>query len=116
MVGRTVSGAHYGVRDWLLQRVSAVIMLLYSLFMLVFLLLHQPLKFSDWQVLFASPVMRLCTLLFALSLYAHAWIGVRDILMDYVRTTWVRLSLQVFCILALVSYSMWTMTLLWALQ
>lgn len=113
MVSRTVSGAHYGVRDWLLQRVSAVIMLLYSLFMLVYLLTHQPLQFTEWRGLFTMPAMRLFTLLFALSLYAHAWIGMRDILMDYVHATWLRLSLHIVCILALLSYGIWTAAILW---
>ena len=82
MVERIVSGAHYGLRDWLLQRVTAVVMALYSLFLAAFLLTHQPLQFADWSGLFLNHWMRLASLLFLLSLYLHAWVGVRDILMD----------------------------------
>ena len=112
MVSRTVSGARYGVRDWLVQRVSALYMALYTLFMLA-LLLNQPLSFSRWQDLFQSSPMRYATLLFALSLFWHAWIGVRDICMDYLRNTGIRLLAEALSILALVAYSGWTIHILW---
>lgn len=115
MVKRASTGAHYGVRDWLLQRFSAVFMLLYSLFLLGYLAWQQPLNYSVWQGLFQQTSMRFFTLLFALSLFAHAWVGVRDVLMDYVHATWLRLSLQVITIAVLLLYSMWTVTILWSL-
>jgi succinate dehydrogenase / fumarate reductase membrane anchor subunit len=116
MVRRVVSGAHYGVRDWLVQRFSAVIMLAYSLMLIVYVLLHQPMQYAAWHALYSYPSMHYFTLLFALSLYLHAWVGVRDILMDYVRVTWIRLSLQVATIVALVLYSMWIVTILWSVK
>ena len=116
MVRRAVSGAHYGVRDWLVQRFSAVAMLVYTLALIVYVLMHQPLNYETWQGLFKHAVMRFFTLLFALSLFVHAWVGVRDVLMDYVRSTWVRLSLQVATIAALLLYTMWTVSLLWGVQ
>lgn len=113
MVKRVNTGAHYGVRDWLAQRFSAVFMLLYSVFLLSYLALHRPLNYNVWHELFQHTSMRFFTLLFALSLFVHAWVGVRDVLMDYVRATWLRLSLQVATIAVLLLYSMWTVALLW---
>lgn len=114
MVKRVNTGAHYGVRDWLAQRFSAVLMLLYILFLLVYLILHQPMNYASWRGLFQQEGMRFFTLLFAFSLLLHAWIGVRDVLMDYVRATWLRLSLQVATIAALLIYSMWAISILWS--
>lgn len=116
MVKRVNTGAHYGVRDWLAQRFSAVLMLLYTLFLLVYLIMHQPMNYAIWHGLFQQEGMRFFTLLFAFSLFVHAWVGVRDVLMDYVRATWLRLSLQVATIAALLLYSMWTVFLLWRVQ
>ena len=113
MVRRVNTGAHYGVRDWLVQRFSAVFMVLYSVFLLSYVALHQPLNYTQWYGLFQQQAMRIFTLLFALSLFLHAWVGVRDVLMDYVRATWLRLSLQVATIAALLVYSMWVVSLLW---
>ena len=116
MVRRAVSGAHYGVRDWLVQRLSAVVMLVYTFALIAYVLMHQPLNYETWHGLFQYEVTRFFTLLFALSLFVHAWVGVRDVLMDYVRSTWVRLSLQVATIAALLLYTMWTVSLLWSVQ
>lgn len=116
MVDRIVSGAHYGLRDWLMQRVTAAVMALYSVFMVVFLLTHQPLQFADWSDLFHSQWMRLSSLLFLLSLYLHAWVGVRDILMDYVHHTALRLTAEVLVIFALVGCTAWSVQILWGLQ
>ena len=116
MVSRVVSGAHYGLRDWLVQRFSAVIMLAYSVTLIAYVVMHQPLHYAMWHALFSHASMRYFTLLFALSLYLHAWVGVRDILMDYVRLTWIRLSLQVATIVVLVLYAMWIVTILWSVK
>lgn len=114
MVGRSVSGARYGVRDWLLQRISAVYMTVYTL-MLLALIVRQPLDYANWRGLFESAPMRYATLLFALSLYLHAWVGVRDIFMDYLKPTWLRLAAEAASILALVLYAAWTVSILWSL-
>jgi succinate dehydrogenase / fumarate reductase membrane anchor subunit len=114
MVNRIVSGAHYGLRDWLAQRVTAVVMAGYTLFIVGFVLLHHPLGFVDWKSLFQHNWVRLFSLLFWFSLLIHAWVGVRDILMDYIHPTGLRLSLQVLAILALVAYGAWAVQILWS--
>jgi len=115
MVKRIVSGAHYGLKDWLVQRVTAVVMALYTLFMGGFLL-ARPLSFDAWQGLFHSLPVRLASLLFLFSLFLHAWVGMRNIFMDYVRPTVLRLGLHVVVILALVAYAAWTLQILWSVQ
>lgn len=108
-----VSGAHYGLRDWLMQRITAVIMAVFSVFLAGFLLLHTQLQFGDWKQLFSLDSMRYFTLLFFLSLFLHAWVGIRDILMDYIHSTMVRLALHSTVIVALVIYFMWAVQILW---
>lgn len=88
-------------------------MLLYSLLLLGYIITHQPLNYAIWHALFQQEWMRFLTLLFALSLFVHAWVGVRDVLMDYVRATWIRLALQMLTIAGLLLYAMWTVSLLW---
>ena len=113
-MSRAVSGAHYGLRDWLAQRITAVVMAAYTVFIVGFLLLHHPLQFADWRGLFRHDWVRLFSMLFWFSLLLHAWVGVRDILMDYVRPTGIRLALQVLAILALVAYGAWAAQILWS--
>ena len=113
MVRRIVVGAHYGLRDWLAQRITGLIMAVYSVIVAVVLLSGQPITYAVWSDLFAQGWMRVATLLFAASLAWHAWVGVRDILMDYVKPTGVRLTLQVIVLLVIAAYVAWTIQILW---
>jgi succinate dehydrogenase / fumarate reductase membrane anchor subunit len=113
MVNRVVTGAHYGLRDWLAQRVTAAIMAVYTLAIFVVLIRNTPLRFEFWKNLFAQGWMRVATLLFAVSLAWHAWVGMRDILMDYVKPAGLRLALEVLTLLVVAAYLGWTIQILW---
>ena len=113
MVERVVTGAHYGLRDWLAQRITAVIMAVYTVILLVVLVGGMPITYPVWKDLFAQGWMRVATLLFAASLAWHAWVGMRDILMDYVKPVGARLALQVAVLLAIAGYLGWTVQILW---
>ena len=115
MLDRIVTGAHYGLRDWLLQRVTAVLMVLYSIFMAGWLLLQPHLGYDAWTVLFSSNVMRSFSLLFLLAVFSHAWVGVRDVVMDYVKPASVRLVIYVLVIVALLLYTIWSVQILWGM-
>ncbi len=113
MVNRVVVGAHYGLRDWLIQRVTAVMMVAGSLLLAGFLLLHPHPGYDGWTALFAGGPVRSFALLFLLGLYYHAWIGVRDIVMDYIKPAWIRLLIHVLVILTLIVYVIWSVQILW---
>jgi len=113
MVNRVVTGAHYGLRDWLIQRITAVVMAAYCLVLSSYLLLAVHPDYDFWTALFSSEVVRTFTLLFLISLFYHAWIGVRDIVMDYVKPAGVRLVIHVLVILALLLYTIWSVQILW---
>ncbi|HEX7454824.1 MAG TPA: succinate dehydrogenase, hydrophobic membrane anchor protein [Gallionella sp.] len=115
MLNRIVVGAHYGLRDWLIQRVTAVVMAAGSLLMAAFLLLHPHPGYDGWTGLFSSQPVRAFALLFLLSLFYHAWIGVRDIVMDYVKPAGVRLVIHVLVILTLLLYAIWSVQILWGM-
>ncbi len=113
MVNRVIVGAHYGTRDWLAQRVTAAIMAVYIVVLLAVVASRAPFTYETWKALFAQGWMRVTTLLFALSLAWHAWVGVRDILMDYVKHDGLRLALQVLTVLLVACYASWTIEILW---
>jgi len=110
---RVVVGAHYGWRDWLVQRVTAVMMVAYTLLILGLLLWFGGLDFASWKAAFGSESFRIATFVFMVALLWHAWVGVRNILMDYVKPMAVRLALQVLVIGVLVGYAGWTIQVLW---
>ena len=115
VVNRIVTGAHYGLRDWLMQRVSAVVMALYALYICGWLLWNTPSGYAAWTALFSGDVMRSFTLLTLLAVFFHAWVGVRDIVMDYVKPAGVRLVLHVLVILTLMLYAIWSVQILWGI-
>jgi len=102
-----------GLRDWLVQRVSAVILAAYILFLIGFILLNAPLQFNDWQNLFANSWMRIFSILALLSLVMHAWVGMWTIATDYLKITWMRLIFQVAMIVALFAYLAWGVAILY---
>ena len=112
---RIVVGAHYGMRDWLSQRVTAVLMALFTVVLLVQVLLPGPLGYDRWAGIFAAQWIKVLTFVVIVSLSWHAWVGVRDIWMDYVKPVGVRLALQVFSIVWLVGCAGWAVKVLWRL-
>jgi succinate dehydrogenase / fumarate reductase membrane anchor subunit len=115
MKARIVVGAHYGLKDWIAQRVTAVVMALYTLILGIAILAGGAETQESWRALIGNGFFRFVTPLFVLSLIYHAWIGVRDIWMDYVKCTAVRLTLHVVTILVLVGYAVWAVQIIWRL-
>ncbi|MGD9773626.1 succinate dehydrogenase, hydrophobic membrane anchor protein [Diaphorobacter sp.] len=113
---RTVVGAHYGVRDWLAQRVTAVLMALFTLAVLAQVIFSKgPVSYDLWAGIFAAQWMKLLTFAIIVALIWHVWVGVRDIWMDYVKAAGLRLVLQVFTIVWLVACAGWGFQVLWRL-
>ena len=110
---RIVTGAHYGLRDWLAQRITAAIMAVYSVIALVVVLSGTPITYTVWKDLFSQGWMRVATLLFAACLAWHAWVGMRNICMDYIKPEGLRLSLQVGILIVIASYLGWAIQILW---
>jgi succinate dehydrogenase / fumarate reductase, membrane anchor subunit len=112
---RTVVGAHYGLRDWLAQRITAVLMALFTIALLVQVLMPGALGYDRWAAIFSTQWMKLLTFVTILSLAYHVWVGMRDIWMDYIKPVGVRLALQVFTIVWLLGCAGWAIQVLWRL-
>ena len=111
---RLVVGAHYGVRDWLAQRVTAVVMVIFTVILLVSFLTGQNFTYEGWAGLFARQWFKLFTLVTFFGLFYHVWVGVRDIWMDYVKPVGIRLTLQIATVLWLLACAAWTVQILWS--
>lgn len=113
---RIVVGAHYGLRDWLSQRVTAVLMALFTLVVLAQVIFSRgPIGYDKWAGIFATQWMKVLTFVVILSLLYHVWVGMRDVWMDYVKPVSARLVLQVFTIVWLVGCAGWAIQVLWRL-
>lgn len=111
---RTVVGAHYGTRDWLAQRVTAVLMAVFTLVILARLLVTSgPVGYDKWAGLFAGQGMKMLTFATIVGLLYHVWVGMRDVLMDYVKPVGIRLVLQIFVIVYLLGCAGWAVQVLW---
>lgn len=113
MVKSVLGVNHQGLRDWLVQRVTAIIMAIFSVVMFVFFATHSDLAFYDWHGLFAQWWMKIVTILFVISVLYHAWIGMWTVYTDYVKPYWVRLLLEIITLLALVSFFFAALLILW---
>ncbi|QJR14893.1 succinate dehydrogenase, hydrophobic membrane anchor protein [Usitatibacter palustris] len=99
--------------DWFLQRATGAVMAIYTPIVVVCVLMHRPGTFADWKALFASAPMRVATLVFMIALLYHAWVGMRDIILDYVKPAGVRGFLKFAIAIALVAYLAWSVAILW---
>lgn len=112
---RLVVGAQYGLRDWLSQRATAVVLALFTLLLLLQVIFGGPLGYDSWAAIFSRQWMKVATLVAVVALGWHAWVGVRDVWMDYVKPVGLRLVLQVATLCWLVGCAGWAVQVLWRL-
>ncbi len=112
---RIVVGAHYGFRDWLSQRVTALLMALFTLAVIVQVLLPGAMGYDKWAGIFSAQWMKVLTFVVIVSMLFHVWVGMRDVWMDYVKPVALKLALQVFTIVWLVACAGWAIQVLWRL-
>ncbi|WP_163560451.1 succinate dehydrogenase, hydrophobic membrane anchor protein [Halomonas sp. NO4] len=113
MVTNITNLGRSGLSDWLIQRVSAVILALYTLFIVLYLLFNPGLDYATWSGLFAQTWMRIFTLLALISIAAHAWVGLWTVTTDYLKSTGVRVGAQIVIILAIFVFLVWGIQVLW---
>jgi succinate dehydrogenase / fumarate reductase, membrane anchor subunit len=112
-VRRTIAGTHSGTGWWLVQRISALILLLAGGGLLLGFWYAYPFDYRAWHSAFQQTSLRLLVWLGAASLSLHAWIGLRDVLMDYVKPFALRLALNVLVSLVLLMCVVWATAILW---
>ncbi|MDP3132159.1 MAG: succinate dehydrogenase, hydrophobic membrane anchor protein [Burkholderiaceae bacterium] len=113
---RVVVGAHYGLRDFMAQRLTAALMALFTLIVVAQVIFTSgPLTYESWAGIFAPQWMKALTFVVLLALFYHAWIGMRDLWMDYVKPAGLRLTLHAFTIVWLLGCMGWAIQVLWRL-
>lgn len=114
MVNRKLTGAHYGLRDWAMQRITAVIMLAYTAVFVLFLLgLAGAEDYSAWQAFFGKTWVKVFTQTTLIALFLHAWVGIRDLWMDYIKPFGLRLFLHCATIVWLVACAVYSFKVIW---
>lgn len=101
-----------GFHDWLIQRVSAVIIGVYFIFIMAYLIYFQPLYYASWSDLFHNTVMKIATFVTLIAVLLHAWIGIWTVFTDYIKKPWLRLLLEVIVIVLLLGYLGWLLSIL----
>ena len=113
---RLVVGAHYGMRDWLMQRVTAVLMAAFTVVVLVQLVFSKgPIGYDLWAGIFAAQWMKSLTFMVIIAMMWHVWVGMRNIFQDYVKPYAVRFVMHVFAIAWLTACTGWAIQVLWRL-
>ena len=113
MVSNVTSLTGNGLKDWLVQRVTAVYFAIYSLFLLGFIILHPHLNFTAWHALFHCIWFQVASLVALIALSLHAWVGVWTVTTDYIKCTVIRLSVQMLVLLLLVGQFIWGIMIVW---
>lgn len=115
MVNSVTSFGRSGVYDWLMQRVTAVVLAVYTLFLVGYVLATPDLDHAQWAGLFEQTWMRIFSLLALISLGIHAWVGLWTITTDYIKSTAPRFLVQALCGLVMFVYLVWGVQILWGL-
>lgn len=114
MVKSVLGVYHQGLREWVIQRLSAILMAVYFLFLMGYFLTHPGLSFAEWHSLFAQNGMKVATLLVVTALLYHAWIGMWTVFTDYVKPYVLRATLNFFVLLMLFACFFWALLILWS--
>ena len=111
---RIVVGAHYGLRDWLGQRVTAALMALFTALVLARIIFSRgPLGYEQWAGIFSSQWMKALTFAIIIALLYHVWVGMRDIWMDYIKPPGIRLALYVLTVSWVLGSVFYFLHILW---
>ncbi|AOW52768.1 TPA: succinate dehydrogenase, hydrophobic membrane anchor protein [Legionella pneumophila subsp. pneumophila] len=113
MVNNVTSLTGNGLKDWLIQRVTAVYFAAYLIFLFGFILANPDLNFSQWHLLFANKVFQIATTIGLIALTLHAWIGIWTVTTDYMKCTVIRLSVQLLVVLWLFGQFIWGLMIIW---
>ncbi|NNG12248.1 MAG: succinate dehydrogenase, hydrophobic membrane anchor protein [Halobacteria archaeon] len=102
----------HGLRTWLLQRLSGVYLAVYLVYAIAGAMHHGSYSYAEWHAWLVHPVMSIATAGFILAMLAHGWVGMRDVILDYVHVLAVRLMLLTLVGLMLVACGLWALRVL----
>ena len=113
MIIQLLTKQYPGMRLWLSQRLTALVMAIYIVCLPIFLLIQQPSGFTAWHAFFAPVWMKIATLIFFMCLFMHAWLGISDVFKDYVFNKTLRGYMQIGVDILLVLYLFWLSFIMW---
>lgn len=114
MVKTVLSVSHKGLRDWVVQRVTAAFMAVYSIGLMAYLVFTPGLSFAEWHGLFGQAWMKVATIMFIGAILAHAWVGMWTIFTDYVKCAVLRGILHTLVFFMLTACFIWGVLILWS--
>lgn len=101
-----------GLRPWVLQRLTAVYLVLYTLYVVAYWMFFAEVNFNNWQAWVATELNQILLGLFYLAVLIHAWVGVRDILLDYIKPFLIKLLLLFAVAVFLIGSGFWLLKIL----
>ncbi|NKI73567.1 succinate dehydrogenase membrane anchor subunit [Dickeya sp. CFBP 2040] len=113
MVSNASALGRNGVHDWLLLRASAIVIVLYVLYIVGFVASAGHITYEVWRGFFAMHLTKVFTLLTLFAILVHAWIGMWQVLTDYIKPLAVRLTLQLAIVVALLVYVIYGTVVVW---
>jgi succinate dehydrogenase / fumarate reductase membrane anchor subunit len=120
MVTAVTSFGRSGLYDWLMQRISAVVLLVYTVFIFIVVLLYPDISYQEWNGLFQMTAVKIFSLLALISLGMHSWIGLWCVVTDYLtermigkNANWLRFLVQAGCGMVMFTYFVWGIQILW---
>lgn len=102
-----------GLKDWLIQRATAVWLAAYTIFLLAFLLCHPQLDYLQWQALFHCVWFKIASIVALMAISLHAWIGIWTVTTDYIKCMMLRVSVQFFVLAWLLGQFIWGLIIVW---
>lgn len=114
MVKSVLGVNHQGLREWVIQRISAIVLAAYFLGLFGYFICHSDLTFPEWHYLFSRTWMKVFTMLTLTGLLFHAWIGMWTIFTDYIKPYVLRAIVDAFVILSLAACFYWGLLILWS--
>lgn len=113
MVTNVTSLTGNGLKDWLIQRVTAVFLIIYAIFMVSFLLYHPHLTYVEWSALFHNLLFKLATVTALIAISLHSWVGIWTVTTDYMKCTALRLTVQMLVLAWLLGQFLWCLMIVW---
>ncbi|MGP1930606.1 MAG: succinate dehydrogenase, hydrophobic membrane anchor protein [Arsenophonus sp. ET-YP4-MAG3] len=101
-----------GTQDWLLLRASAIVIIFYIFYIISFIVTTD-LNYTIWSTFFSFKITKIFTILALISILIHTWIGLWQVLTDYIKFIALRLLLQLFFIVILMFYLIYGTIVMW---
>ncbi|MDF1762570.1 MAG: succinate dehydrogenase, hydrophobic membrane anchor protein [Oleibacter sp.] len=115
MVNSVTNLGRSGLYDWIIQRTTAVVLAVYTLFLFGFVIATPDMQYAQWQGLFSQTWMKIFSLAALISICGHAWVGMWTIATDYLaQSTALRFLFQLVCAIFLFAYLVWGIDILWS--